>query len=61
MNLTEQKFRELQVLARGEGRNTQELLTLYVLEGFLSRLEVTNGRKNSSMEICASVVPQTCR
>lgn len=38
VNLTEQKFRELQVLARGEGRNTQELLTLYVLEGFLSRV-----------------------
>ena len=38
MNITEQRYRELQVLARGTGRNTQELLTLYVLEGFLSRV-----------------------
>ena len=38
MNITEQRFRELQVLARGTGRNTQELLILYVLEGFLSRV-----------------------
>ena len=38
MNIAEQRYRELQVLARGTGRNTQELLTLYVLEGFLSRV-----------------------
>lgn len=38
MNLASQRYRELQILARNTGRNTQELLTLYVLEGFLSRV-----------------------
>ena len=38
MNTTEQRYRELQALARHIGRNTHELLTLYVLEGFLSRV-----------------------
>lgn len=38
MSTAEQRYRELQVLARNTGRNTQELLTLYVLEGFLSRV-----------------------
>lgn len=38
MNTAELMYRELQFLARKTGRNTQELLTLYVLEGFLSRV-----------------------
>lgn len=38
MNTAEQRYRELQALARRTGRNTHELLTLYVLEGFLSRV-----------------------
>jgi len=38
MSTGEQKYRELQILARNTGRSTQDLLTLYVLEGFLSRV-----------------------
>ena len=38
MSTAEQRYRELQALARNTGQNTQELLTLYVLEGFLSRV-----------------------
>lgn len=38
MNVASLRYRDLQVLARNTGRNTQELLVLYVLEGFLSRV-----------------------
>ena len=38
MSTAEHRYRELQALARNTGRNTHELLTLYVLEGFLSRV-----------------------
>jgi len=44
MNIAEQRFRELQTLARNTGRNTQELLILYVLEGFLSRVSESSYR-----------------
>ena len=38
MSTAERRYRELQTQARITGRNTHELLTLYVLEGFLSRV-----------------------
>lgn len=38
MSTAEERYRELQAQARNTGRNTHELLTLYVLEGFLSRV-----------------------
>lgn len=45
MNTSEQKYRELQVQARDTGRSTHELLTLYVLEGFLSRVAESSHRE----------------
>ncbi len=45
MNTGEQKYRELQVQARDTGRSTHELLTLYVLEGFLSRVAESSHRE----------------
>lgn len=38
------RYRELQALARAEGRPADELMTLYALEGFLSRLVRTDHR-----------------
>jgi len=45
VNTGEQKYRELQVQARDTGRSTHELLTLYVLEGFLSRVAESSHRE----------------
>lgn len=38
MSTAEQRYRDLQALARASGRSMQELLTIYVLECFLSRV-----------------------
>lgn len=38
MSTGEQRYRDLQIQARNTERNTHELLTLYVLEGFISRV-----------------------
>lgn len=38
MSISEQRYRDLQNLARATGRSMQELLTIYILEGFLSRV-----------------------
>lgn len=38
MSIGERRYRDLQKQARTSGRTTQDLLTLYVLEGFLSRV-----------------------
>lgn len=45
MNIAEQRYRDLQRLARNTGRNTHELLTLYALEGFLSRVAESQYKK----------------
>lgn len=37
-------YRELQARAKATGRNTQELLDLYTLEGFLARLAISDAR-----------------
>lgn len=46
MNIAEQKYRALQSLARASDRSMQELLTLYALECFLSRVAQSPMREN---------------
>ena len=43
-DLGRRRYFQLQTLARESGRNTQELLTLYALEGLLARLAQTEHR-----------------
>ena len=45
MSIAEQRYRDLQSLARDSGRTTQELLTLYVLESFLCRVAQSSMRQ----------------
>lgn len=45
MNIAEQRYRDLQSLARASERSMQELLTLYALECFLSRVAQSSMRE----------------
>lgn len=45
MSIAEQRYRDIQGQASKTNRNTQELLILYVLEGFLSRVAESDRRE----------------